>query len=438
LEEFLFTFIAALRSRNISYCVLRNYEGLPYNNLGNDIDFLIEEESLDEILQLLFSIPDIQMTGYVKRAYVASIFLHGICWGDGLSALQVDFFFRLEWKGQSFVSVKKVLTSSGEMPEMPLLLIPNAACEAFVSLHHSFLFGGFIKEKYRAKISETCRNAKKAMLELHCNAFGQEIGEKLVYLLANEKFDAAIKVVGAARKAVLFRNLKKGGFQSIISLIRHYFYEVYIRFTLAYLDTIAIIGSDGSGKSSVLSHLTKKLKNTTKLIQVLHLKPLLFLRNRVQTREPVVDPHAKPARSAFVSTLKLLSWLIEYWVFFLFASKLNLTLRIFDRYYHDILVDPKRYRYGGPMWLARWVGKMIPKPDLFILLDAPPEVLQARKQEVPFEESARQRQAYLNLVRGMKNGIIVDASRPLDEVVAEVNKVILDFMAERTRMRLGR
>ena len=36
------------------------------------------------------------------------------------------------------------------------------------------------------------------------------------------------------------------------------------------------------------------------------------------------------------------------------------TLVVFDRYYHDLLVNPLRYRYGGPMWLARWIGKLIP------------------------------------------------------------------------------
>ena len=67
-----------------------------------------------------------------------------------------------------------------------------------------------------------------------------------------------------------------------------------------------------------------------------------------------------------------------------------------------MLVDPRRYRYGGAMWLARWVGKIIPKPDLWILLDAPAEVLQKRKQEVPPEETARQRRAYLCISHDLK------------------------------------
>ena len=108
---------------------------------------------------------------------------------------------------------------------------------------------------------------------------------------------------------------------------------------------------------------------------------------------------------------------------------------VYDRYYHDILVDPLRYRYGGPMWVARWVGKIIPKPNIWILLDAPPKILQERKQEVSFEETARQRNEYLDLITRLENGIVIDASQVIEDVVADVNSCILNYMATRIEKR---
>jgi thymidylate kinase len=137
----------------------------------------------------------------------------------------------------------------------------------------------------------------------------------------------------------------------------------------------------------------------------------------------VVDPHGKPSRSALTSVAKIFVWLLEEWYANFFQEKRE-TLLICDRYYHDLLVDPKRYRYGGPMWIARLTGQLMPKPRLWILLDAPAEVLQARKQEVPPEETARQRQAYLALVRRQKNHIVVDASQSLDSVIADAERAI--------------
>jgi len=62
-------------------------------------------------------------------------------------------------------------------------------------------------------------------------------------------------------------------------------------------------------------------------------------------------------------------------------------------------------------------------------------VLQSRKQEVTFEETARQRGEYLKLIQNLKNGVVIDASQPLDDVVADINRVVLKIMGDRTEKR---
>jgi thymidylate kinase len=126
------------------------------------------------------------------------------------------------------------------------------------------------------------------------------------------------------------------------------------------------------------------------------------------------------------------------WFADVYPKKVRWTLVLFDRYYDDLLADPKRYRYGGPMWLARLVGRFIPKPDLFFFLDLPAEVAHARKPKVPLEEARKLRERYLTLARSLPNAYVVDASRPLEEVVAEVEEILLAEMHERTKKRLER
>jgi hypothetical protein len=110
---------------------------------------------------------------------------------------------------------------------------------------------------------------------------------------------------------------------------------------------------------------------------------------------------------------------------------------MYDRHFVDILVDAKRYRYGGPGWTLRLLWQLIPKPDLVVLLDAPPEVLQARKQEVPLDVTARQRQAYLSLVRTLPNGRIVDANQAQARVADRVAEVVLDELHSGIQRRLN-
>lgn len=159
------------------------------------------------------------------------------------------------------------------------------------------------------------------------------------------------------------------------------------------------------------------------MVKMRHLKPRLAKPRSGDPVTVVVDPHGKPQRSALLSLAKILVWLMEEWYANLFQDQRE-ELLICDRYYHDLLVDPIRYRYGGPAWAARLVGELMPQPDLWVLLDAPPDILQARKHEVPPEETSRQRDAYVVFVRKQNNHLIVDASQSLDRVIADVAHAI--------------
>jgi thymidylate kinase len=202
---------------------------------------------------------------------------------------------------------------------------------------------------------------------------------------------------------------------------------------------VVFLGADGSGKSTVIAKAQENLAPAFRRHQYIHLRPRLGI--AVDTDSPpVIDPHAQPPRNWLTSILKLIYFLFDYGVGYavkIYPQLVRSTLVIFDRYYHDLLVDPLRFRYGGSMWLARLVSSIVPKPDLWILLDAPANILQGRKQEVTFDETLRQREAYLSLIAELPNGHIVDASESIEKVTTQVEEIILDYLSDRTSTRLG-
>lgn len=201
---------------------------------------------------------------------------------------------------------------------------------------------------------------------------------------------------------------------------------------------VVFLGVDGSGKSTVLAEIQKRLAPAFRRTKRYHLRP--FWGYQTQEGAPVINPHGQDVRGAFSSLIKIVWWWLDYTLGYLkevFPKLLCSTLVLFDRYYYDLAVDARRYRYAGPTWLIRIVGKMIPAPDIVILLDAPECVIHDRKQEVSVEETARQRGEYLKLINSLKNGNIVDSALPLPEVVAQVEHIILDYLAARSTLRLG-
>ena len=69
-----------------------------------------------------------------------------------------------------------------------------------------------------------------------------------------------------------------------------------------------------------------------------------------------------------------------------------------------------------------------PKPNLVIYLDAPAEMLFARKKEGTIELLEQRRHDYLELQEKVPHFAIVDATQPQDAVFADVRQLILGIL----------
>ncbi|MBX3011403.1 MAG: hypothetical protein KF832_07835 [Caldilineaceae bacterium] len=91
-------------------------------------------------------------------------------------------------------------------------------------------------------------------------------------------------------------------------------------------------------------------------------------------------------------------------------------LVIFDRYTYDALLPTRKPQSRLQQW-RRWaLAHACPAPDLVILLDAPGEMLYARKGEHSAEFLEEQRQFYRSLQPRLRQMVIVDATQNADRV----------------------
>jgi thymidylate kinase len=199
---------------------------------------------------------------------------------------------------------------------------------------------------------------------------------------------------------------------------------------------VVFLGPDGVGKSTVIAAVQEDLSAAFLKTEYHTFAPSL-LPARMQQKP---SPHALPPRGKLASLYKAGWWLVCYTLGYLVSihpARARSAFVLNHRYLLDAIVDPKRYRYSGPKVLLKLIAVVAPKPDLVVLLSAPAEVIQSRKQEVPFEETARQCREYRELVERLPNGRIIDASVAPQETIAAVEGAILQLLRQRIVCHFG-
>lgn len=174
---------------------------------------------------------------------------------------------------------------------------------------------------------------------------------------------------------------------------------------------VAFLGPDGAGKTTTVDRVMARLKPIFEEQQLFHWRPQVIKPRRkgdeLQADDgwTSINRHGDPPRGRLLSLMRLGGVYADYFVGHkrLIRPALNRGgLVVFDRYYHDILVDSKRYRYGGPQWLLPAMKHFLPHRRIFfVVLDADEKIILSRKQEVSLEELRYQRRKYAELARSL-------------------------------------
>ena len=227
--------------------------------------------------------------------------------------------------------------------------------------------------------------------------------------------------------------------------------------------TVTLIGPDGTGKSTI----SKKLQNLLPLpTQYIYMginqeatnftlpTTLLWKKlkrvsgrqtdmggppdpNRIQS--PPKNPLKRMARE-LKSGFWIANLLAEEWfrqcVTWYYVSRGYVVL--FDRHFYFDYYKYHIAKSSTRRTLAERIhgfilNRLFPKPDLVIFLDAPAEVLFARKQEGSVELLEQRRQEYLQFQGRVKRFVTVDTTQSIDEVANQVCTFIMDFYHSRKR-----
>lgn len=392
-----------LRTSSIPFLLLRSYDTLPEKIVSGDIDVLVQKEDAKQLLSFLKE--NYTVTAIATHIGIVNVFIYL----SQEEQLQIDVMFGLCYKGMPYLDVSELLSHRVAYKEF---YIPAPWHEYFVLLLPHYFYAGEEKEKYREKMSSLFMSHPAQISALNKKIFGHE------------------KKRSVAR--FYWTNRGKSPLMS-----RHYSLELYKYVCQPFSRTVAFLGPDGAGKSTVLQKVKDLDILFAKTTGFTHLKPQYLLRKRNQNRGVVTEPHAEEPRNTWTASLKMVVYVQEYWIEHFVNPHRPSHIKIYDRYMHDTIVDPRRYRLPEGGFAQRMLSKLAPQPVVFIVLDADPEIIQARKAEVPLEATRKQCQSYLDFARrNPSQCAVVDANQSADDVVDDIVRVMVQRLSQSAHEQL--
>jgi glycosyltransferase involved in cell wall biosynthesis len=162
---------------------------------------------------------------------------------------------------------------------------------------------------------------------------------------------------------------------------------------------VALLAGDGGGKSAVARGLTREIPLPSRAIYGGYPRDL---------PRPVPGVRGLHRMTSFWSRAVAVRWL---------RSRGKVVIA--DRYVYDGWIADGGADPGRRSWRRRILEWPFPTPDLVVILDAPGALLHQRSRELTPALLEDKRAAYLALGARIPGAVILDATRPEEEVLAE-------------------
>ena len=430
LGEFLRLLFRSLEQEQVRYCAIHGCEELPDQCASqHHLELALHPDDAGKLL------PAVRFLS--KRGYqLVQHLVHGVranvlvfSWFENLTLKTVTVTFASEYRERGFIwncgsamvaTRQKVMDFWVADPatEFTYLLLKMLSNSAVNACH---------EQSFRNVLQKLGRSRAETIA-------GQLLGEKQGRAVVQACLDQRLVGIPKPLKTTLVRrHFLRRPFQTVRCLLGNSsgMIKRWHQPTGLFL---VLLGPDGVGKSTLVAGMISSLTPLFRHHNVFHWRPGVILPIE-EGDAPSGSPHDEPPRSVLVSILFLFGFCLDYWLGYALRIRPLLARSgfvIFDRYYFDLLVDQKRYRYSGPMSLVRLLLRIIPgRKNLVLILDAPEDVVLSRKQQLTLDELRRQRMSYRSLIRALENSHIIETHHGIEQALAESCRIVTEHLAQR-------
>ncbi len=423
-------FLARLQGDGVPHVVLRGVRNFPHHATGSDVDLMVRPQDARFVELVLDGIGRRMNCAVYARhraGFLTQLYLHGRSEDGQHSFLTVDLHTSEACFGVPFLEADELLP--GHTDETGLQ-VPTKWIGALVNFLGPWLSGGVIKTHYLETLAEVM-GTEDADVRARCRRwFGLSRGDGIADAVYARDLKTLSQMNRSARRSLMWRALMHKPVRRSFAMLRFALATRVRPFWKPRGMTLAVIGTDGTGKSTLLEALHEVLdpafrasENTTFKLRAAALPTLdqlLHFGKRTHTTEDFNRPHRAAPSGPIGSMLRAAWYALDArlgWWLKVTPRRRRHCLIVFDRYFDDFLVDPLRARIRPNAWTTRFFAKLVPRPDRVMVCTAPLEVVRARKQEISEAQTDQQLRGYERLAAERPEAFVVDTDCDLDVAV---------------------
>lgn len=402
--EFTSTLFRELENEDVQYFILRNYEKLPEQNLGKDIDIVIKPKAYSQTEKILLKV----MAMFDIHYYQITQFDRMRCWyimdDKKHFGIHIDIIENEVYKGFEFFWFEKLYKNVEKYNGFYVL---NKTMDTIMLLVQNIVAYKCLKNKYRTTIANNYALFKNGIDKEILSFWGDKLGRKMIDSLNKSDFDSIIENAYKYEKGAMKRIFLKRPFYTIKGITRFLCGKIHrvILCPRKFWRFIAVEAPDGTGKTTFIDSLVTELRryyvSDEGRFCIHHFRPLILPNlGAVGEKAGVMKQDTdftKPHRAKPAGKLSSFIRMTYYWVDYLIGMPYLLRKEvkaerytIFDRYIFDFVVDPKRARISLPYWMRKMFARMVIQPQIVFVLNTEADVIYKRKQELELNEIKRQ------------------------------------------------
>jgi hypothetical protein len=408
----------AWNREEVLYAVGHGLERYP-QALGRDLDVFVSPRDMERAFDIALRV--FRQNGWAFACPRTPYRLRPIYVFKDQVHLQVDLFPGLYWRG---VPLVEHIEQDAQIGPFHIDLWAHFAKSILTKLLAGELPGKFNRDVLQDQlVVSKCKHILGHFLSSH-----------LLSVLRRQDEEAIRKISPILRRTLLRRELVFRPWR-IIGIFPLLNIRVK-RFFVPVAPIVALVGPDGVGKSTILDTISQNgsfpfLGTVVKHWRPGLLPPPAFFKHMRRPEKPCsLVPNRKPGKAHLI---RLIYYSIDFFLgHFLKDNPVACTpkLILYDRCALDMAVDPVRYRLASAKGtMISW--RIIPKPDMVILLHDKPKRIRARKAELEEKEIERQLNEWLKLAeQGLVNAVIEIDAEPV-VIARRIKEVIIRKYVER-------